>query len=117
MDQQQNPDQPRSFMAVLAEINDGSVVEDASAQLADVTTAALAYGKTGKISIELTVSPVADLGDNALSIKHNIKAIVPQPDKRAAVMFSDDAGNLQRQDPNQGVLDLDGANQKVKRIR
>lgn len=92
-------DAPRDGLAVLADIDRGALVEDLTAEIAEVVRAVRATGKKGGVKLTLSIKPDKHL-DHALDVIASVSGSVPKPD-RAALFFDSPAGALRRDDPRQ----------------
>lgn len=95
----------RSFTEVFIDLENGSLEEDATIALADLTHAVLEHGKAGALTITLKVKPHADMDRNVHIISTNIKLTKPEASRKDTLMFSDDNCNLTREDPHQLTMD------------
>lgn len=93
----------RMFTDILREIRKGKIVDQASRQLAELVRAVDETGKSGKLTLELTVKPDKGGGSQKI-IAAAIKISIPREDLPEAIFFSDDEGDLHREEPRQGKL-------------
>jgi hypothetical protein len=98
----------KPFAQTLQEIAKGGLHTRLSEELQQLVRAVTDTGKKGTLAITLTVSPVkaGNVSNLVVSAKSVLK--VPDGDEATAVFFSDAAGNLRRDDPNQPSLPLRG---------
>ena len=95
----------RLITDILREIRRGAPVEEASEALARVVQAVDETGKSGEVTIKLTVKP-AKHGGPEKTIICDVKAKEPIADIAPAVFFSNAEGDLLRSDPAQTDMDL-----------
>lgn len=87
---------------VLAELEDGRLLAEANRKLAELTAAVVETHKAGTLKLALKLTPT---GKSTVVISHELAAKVPEQ-RYATTFFVGDAGDLQRNDPNQPKLDL-----------
>lgn len=100
----------RPFALTLQEIGAGRLAARVSEQLADLTSAVVATGKKGKITLTIEVAPVKKANANTLMVSGSSKAAIPEPEDASptSVFFATDDGTLSRDDPRQPQLPLRG---------
>ena len=107
----------RPFADVIRELGQGAIVDDAAVQLQTVVEAVKTYGKKGILKLTIEVAPMKGNPD-ALLVQAKVEAKAPVGDPTAAVFFSDDHGNLVRDDPKQDSLPFrEDEDTNVSRIR
>lgn len=89
----------RSFTHLLPELQKGRVNDEITQKLAEVAQAVIDTGKKGSVTLTLNVEPTGD--GAAVKVKDALKAVVPEPDRRATLFFVGDDGELSRSDPRQ----------------
>jgi len=95
----------RPFVKALAGINRGAVLDEASLGLAALTTAVAATGRKGTLTLKVTVSPFK--GNGAMvTVDADVEVKEPKQQAHGGVFFTDENGNLSRNDPHQGTLPL-----------
>jgi hypothetical protein len=106
----EDDDQVRPFAAILAEIGGGKLHARLSEQLAALTAAVADTGKKGQLTIQIKVEPFRKGGDHSLMVTGTSSAKVPEGEDAspASVFFTDNGGNLRRDDPRQAQLPLIG---------
>lgn len=93
------------FAHVLREMRYGNLLNEASELLADAVQAARDTRKKATVTLTITVNPdKADTGQYTL--EDDLKSKLPKLPKGATIMFGTPEGNLQRNDPRQGSLNL-----------
>lgn len=97
----------RDPAAQLRDIRAGLMLIELSESMAEVVNAVMATGKKGSVSLKLTINP-ASKGEAVVTVSDEIKTSLPQEKKSATLMFALPSGSLQRQDPRQPELDLQG---------
>lgn len=95
----------KPFSLFLREQRRGLLHAELSDALADVVAGVMKHGKTGKLTITLTVKPE---GDEAVTIADTYAARVPTPPAKASIFFADEDGHLSRQRLNQMEIPLRG---------
>lgn len=93
----------RPFAAVLADLDNGQLVDALEARLADVIEAVIKNRGAGRLALELAVKPN---GDTQVTIDPAIKTKLPEPERSCTFMFVDDEFGLCRRDPRQPELEL-----------
>lgn len=98
--------QIKPFAATLQEIAAGDLHTRLSQQLQDLVVAVTDTGKKGTLAVTLTVAPIkpGNVSNLVVSAKSTLKA--PEGDEASSVFFTDQTGNLRRDDPNQTALPL-----------
>lgn len=94
----------RPITDTLRHLRAGMLVEECSEALAKVVQAVDATGKSGKLTIELTIKKVSRSG--ALDIVDKVTARVPEDQPLSTLMFPTAEGNLLTEDPRQQKLEL-----------
>ena len=88
----------RPFADVLRDLGKGQVADEAAVLLTDLVQAVVTYGKQGTFNLRIAVAPVkGSLGQ--VTVSATAKSSPPEADPIAAVFFTDDNGNLSRNDP------------------
>lgn len=95
------------FTQTLAEIRGGTIVDALTREFAALVREVNATGKGGKITLDLTIKP--DQADPDMKeIEADIKVKMPRRKLPKALFFSDENGDLHRDNPRQKEMDLDG---------
>lgn len=90
--------EPKTTAATFITQHDrGKLNRDISRDLADVTAAAVEQGKAGKVVITISVKPE---GDGQVAVTADSKATIPTAKSGSRMWFTDDEGNLLRDDPS-----------------
>lgn len=106
----------RPITDVLRDIRKGRVVEQATEQLANVVRAVDRTGKSGKLTIELTIEPEKGGGSQKM-IAAKVTSKIPVEDMPKGLFFSNEDGDLLRQDPSQGEMFADAEGMDAARGR
>jgi hypothetical protein len=88
----------RPFADVLRDLGKGQVADEAAVLLTDLVHAVTAYGKKGTFRLDVTVEPFKG-GTSQLMVSARATSHPPAGAPVAAVFFTDDRGNLLRNDP------------------
>ncbi|MFC5187113.1 hypothetical protein [Actinomadura harenae] len=97
--------QVRPFADILRDLGRGSVIDQAAVLLQDLVRAVQERGKKGTFSLRVEIQPMK--GDsNALVVSAKAEAKPPAGEPTSAVFFSDEHGNLLREDPRQLKISL-----------
>lgn len=91
----------RPFADTLTAIRFGSLAEDLSTALNQLTTACVETGRKGDLTLKLTLRP-GKAGQ--LEILDDIKVKLPPAERGTTLMFATPEGNLTREDPRQMQL-------------
>lgn len=91
----------RPFTDILGELSAGETVDTLTKDLAEVVNAVRLTGKTGKVTLELTVK---QNGARGVSIADKITTKTPRDDRGESLFFADADGGLHRRDPRQQDL-------------
>lgn len=98
------PDIDSAFLSLLQQHRGGEVLSDLAAAMREVTEAVQLAGKPGAIILTIAIQPATSSG--AVIVADEIKVKLPKEEKITSIFFSDDAGNLLRNDPRQKELPL-----------
>ena len=108
---------PRPFINTLAEVRAGGAIDDLDADLAALVAAVRHTGKSGELTLKITVKPASKGDIVTLMVTDDIKTKLPRLDKGATVFFADDTGGLTRRDPRQGEIVLRAVDDPTQPIR
>ena len=78
----------------------GAVISEMSAKLRTITNAAATAGKPASMTLKITILPQG----NAVAFMAEVDTKLPKSKPFAGVFFSDEDGNLYRNDPAQPAL-------------
>jgi hypothetical protein len=98
---------PVPFTQFLMQQRRGLLHAELSDALAEIVGAVVKHGKTGKLTISLTIKST---GDDAIEIADTYAVKAPTPPASPSLFFADEAGQLSRQRLNQPELPLRGVN-------
>lgn len=99
------PGQVRPFADILHDLGRGEVIDEAAVMLSDLVQTVRATGKKGSFTLRVEVSPFKG-SSRQLMVTARPESKLPKGDPIAAIFFTDDAGNLLRNDPMQPALPL-----------
>lgn len=88
----------RPFAAFLRDHRKGLTHTELGERMAELTQAVTETGKVGTLSITFKVKP---LQDGIVTVTDAITSKLPQLERDASMFFTDEAGNLLRNDPRQ----------------
>lgn len=108
---------PRPFINTLADVRAGGVIDDLDDILADVVQAVRNTGKTGELTLKLTIKPASKGDICTLFVDADIKTKLPRLDKGSTVFFADDDNSLTRRDPRQSEIPLRAIDDPKEPIR
>lgn len=89
-----------SVLQILAGLQSGSIVNEIDGELTKLAKNVGLVGKPGKITVTLTVKPIANV-PNGLYMAADVASKIPQPARAVDVLFSDKEGGLHVSDPRQ----------------
>lgn len=97
----------RPIFDVLSQIKGGAAIHDAAKDLNELVRAVKATGKSGTLTIKLTVEPdKAD--DTVCTIQPDVTLKLPKKARAKAIFYIDDkTGDLTREDPRQTQMKLE----------
>lgn len=90
----------RLFADWLREQRRGITHDELSTALHDLIAAVNETGKAGTLTFQLKIAPLKK-NSQVLEVTDTVKTSLPQPDREAAIYFTDRDGNLSRDNPNQ----------------
>ena len=99
----EDTEQEGDFALALYQLNKGATHQELSDILRELTTAVTTVKKKGKIQLTLEMSPHKGV-DGAVFVAVDIKKQIPRFDRPTTIFYSNDAGELLRQDPDQPSL-------------
>lgn len=102
-DQPEN-EEARAFASWLLEQAGGRTHDELSDGLRDLVARVQDTGKKGSITLTVKVAPL-EKDPNVLVVSDEIKLNLPEHDRKTSIYFTDDGGNLTRNDPNQLTID------------
>jgi hypothetical protein len=95
---------PDLFNATVAQLNNGGTQSEASEMLAELVQACRDTNKVGELTLKIKVRPDGATGQYFLEDQLSMKK--PEFPRGKTLFFGTPEGNLTRQDPNQGQLDI-----------
>lgn len=93
----------KPFTDTLAALRYGTLADELTEQLHELTHACATTGRPGQITLTLTLKPGKG---GQVEVFDDIKAKPPKPERGSSIMFATVDGALQREDPRQRSLDL-----------
>lgn len=94
----------RPITDTLRLIGGGTFIDQASDQLAALVAAVDSSGKSGKITLDITIKKATRAG--AMHLTGKIKLTKPAEEPMETLLFATPEGNLVAEDPSQKKLDL-----------
>ena len=91
----------RLFTDILAEVDKGRLVEEATEALASLMVDVLTHGKAGSLTLTLAAAPN---GDAMVFMAGKVKVSAPEPQRGKSVFHVASDGSLMRDDPRQRDL-------------
>lgn len=106
----------RPFDEILRAINNGQLIDDLTDEMTAVISAIRATGKSGKISVTLSLHPRGS--DNTqMEVRPSIKGVAPEMERRISLFYVNRDDGLQREDPRQnhlpGITSVVDANETI----
>lgn len=99
----------KRFTDTLADIRNGDVIGELTAELMELVARVKATGRPGTLTLTLKVKNASKGSGSALVIQDDIKVKLPTTEKGETFLFATEDGQLQRNDPRQPrLVDLDG---------
>ena len=96
------------FDETLRKIRRGVLINELTEQMQDVVKAVEDTGKSGEITIKLTIKKFSRM--NAIDITDKVTVKLPQDQPESTMMFATPEGNLVTEDPRQQKLPLSAVN-------
>lgn len=93
------------FAHVLLNLDDGATHSELTENLSDLVARVRDTGKTGTLTLVLTVSLGGGSARNRVEIKDEIKTKLPEFPRSPSIFFADEGHRLSRNDPNQPSLE------------
>lgn len=90
----------RDFTAFFRELRRGAAEYEAGIALQELVAAVEATGKSGTLSIKLTITPDPQYG-TAVGVADDATVKLPKPTKPSSLFYMDGSHNLRREDPGQ----------------
>lgn len=93
----------RPFADILRELGSGTVYEDLTSALGEISAGVMEHRKAGELTLKLKVTPN---GEASVFVDADIRAKVPEPARARTLFFATSSGSLVRNDPRQESLQL-----------
>lgn len=90
--------EPRSFLDIISDLDDGRVVEEMTHQLREVVRAARSAKKKAAVTLKITVTPE---GERQYLVHAEVKPTIPTPTPGLTMFFATDGGELRKDDTKQ----------------
>jgi hypothetical protein len=94
------------FPETILQMNNGAAVTELSDALEKVVAAVRAAGKSGSITLTISVKPASKGSTNVLMVESQVKSKLPAPDRGMTVFYATEDNKLVRSDPRQQTLPL-----------
>ena len=94
------------FPETILQMNNGATVMELSDALEKVVAAVRAAGKSGSITLTISVKPASKGSTNVLMVESQVKSKLPEPDRGMTVFYATEDNKLVRSDPRQQSLPL-----------
>lgn len=105
--------EPKTTAATFITQHDrGKLNREMSQHLADATAAAIEQGKSATVTLVVTIKPE---GDGQVAVTADSKPKLPQPKSGSRMWFTDDDGNLLRDDPRKLTIHDELERQRMER--
>lgn len=88
----------RPFADFLIDVHGGKTAVELAEKFHEVIEGVKTFEKQGSITLTITVTPMKDVADTML-VTADVKAKIPEAKRKGAVFFTDDHGNLVRDNP------------------
>lgn len=92
---------PRTFPETLSALRYGTLSDELTTKLQQLTTACADTGRAGSITLTLALKPGKG---GQVEVFDDIKVKLPKEERGSSIMFATPEGNLQREDPRQHEL-------------
>mgnify|MGYP000216820846 CR=1 FL=1 len=96
----------KAFSVFLQDLQDGRTHSEMSAKLTELIEAVRATGRGGEITLVIKVKPATRGDVDKVTITDDVRLKLPAPDRKTDIFWLTDAGELSRNHPRQGDLDL-----------
>lgn len=94
-----------AFLTLLQQHRSGQALNDLADAMREAIEAAQLTGKPSFISLKIGFKPAGN-GSGAVVVADDVKVKLPQAEKVTSFFYTDDDGNLHRNDPRQRELPL-----------
>lgn len=93
-----------AFLRTLQTHQKGKVITDVSEAIRNVTAAVREYGKTGSVTLKMTIYPATKGHETALGFECDVIEKSPHGEPFPGLFFADETNNLVRENPYQQPL-------------
>lgn len=93
----------RLFTDILRDIRNGKAVEEATMQLGEAVRACDLTDKPASVTVTIKINPAKD-GGAEKSVECDVTCKIPRKSIPPAIFFSNEEGDLGREDPNQRAM-------------
>lgn len=104
----------KPFTDTLNALRYGTLSEELTKKLHELTAACTETGRAGAITLTLALKPGKG---GQVEVFDDIKVKLPKEERGSSIMFATPEGNLQREDPRQSKLDLRTVDKETGEIR
>lgn len=108
---------PKPFTDTLATMRYGTLVDDLTTKLNELTNSVASTGKAGTITLVLQLKPGKG---GQIEVFDDIKLKLPKEERGSSIMFATPDGNLSREDPRQlsieGLRTVDMTTGELRRV-
>lgn len=103
------------FLITMQRHRGGKDLADLSQRLSEVTAAVIETGKTGSVTLTLSVKP-AKRGQAALMLESKLAAKVPGIEPESSFWFGTKDGILQKEDPRQAQMFIENTRVESREV-
>lgn len=93
------------FTTILGQIRRGELLDECSEKISQAVAALRLTGKRASITLKLDLVPLTRGCVDSINIDARVSAKLPEPEKKAAVFFTDENNGLHRNDPRQAEFE------------
>lgn len=94
------------FPKSLYEIDNGATVAEFAAALQKLTASVREVGKSGSLTLTVKVAPASKGATDVVTVQSQVRAKLPEAERRIAIFYVTDDNQLVRNDPKQELLPL-----------
>lgn len=95
-----------NFEVTVRQLRGGAALAELSAELAALVAAVRATGREGKLTFDLRIKPASEGQGETVVIIDEVKAKQPKSKTPTTMFYTDESGNLLRNDPRQREFEL-----------
>lgn len=92
------------FVTTLSALRKGRALAEASDELTHCVQQVKLLGRKGTVTLTLTIEPDSSTDDCRVKVTDVLNVKMPQPDRKATILFADELGLLTRNHPKQEEL-------------